>query len=133
MRAALALLGAARPGARGRRIAVLGDMLELGPGGAAMHAELAGALGDNRVDLIFAAGPLTRALFDAAPAPMRAAWAERSRDIFGVLANALRGGDVVMVKGSNGSRMGPVAAALRERFSSAEGRQRETRDADLAG
>jgi len=120
MRAALALLGAARPGARGRRIAVIGDMLELGPRGAEMHVALAEALGENRVDLLFGAGPLTRALFDAAPAPMRAAWAERSRDILGELANGLRGGDVVMVKGSNGSRMGPVVAGLRERFSSAE-------------
>ena len=123
MRAALALLGAARPGAEGRRIAVIGDMLELGPSGAEMHAALAGVLSENRVDLLFGAGPLTRALFDAAPAPMRAAWAERSQDIQGELTNALRGGDVVMVKGSNGSRMGPVVAALREHFSSAKARQ----------
>jgi len=123
MRAALALLGAARPGAEGRRIAVIGDMLELGAGGAEMHAALAGVLRENRVDLVFGAGPLTRALFDAAPASMRAAWAERSRDIQGELTNALRGGDVVMVKGSNGSRMGPVVAGLREHFSSAKARQ----------
>jgi UDP-N-acetylmuramoyl-tripeptide--D-alanyl-D-alanine ligase len=123
MRAALALLGAARPGAQGRRIAVIGDMLELGPGGARMHAELADALGENRVDLVFGAGPLTRALYDAAPAPMRAAWAERSADILIPLADALRGGDVVMVKGSNGSRMEPVVAGLREHFSSARARQ----------
>ncbi len=123
MRAALALLGAARPGPEGRRIAVIGDMLELGPGGAEMHAALAGALSENHVDLVFAAGPLTRALFDAAPASMRAAWAERARDIQGELTNALRGGDVVMVKGSNGSRMGPVVAGLREHFSSAKARQ----------
>jgi UDP-N-acetylmuramoyl-tripeptide--D-alanyl-D-alanine ligase len=123
MRAALALLGAARPGDGGRRIAVIGDMLELGPDGARMHAALADALGENRVDLVFAAGPLTRALYDAAPAPMRAAWAERSRDILGPLADALRGGDVVMVKGSHGSRMEPVVAALREHFSSAKARR----------
>jgi UDP-N-acetylmuramoyl-tripeptide--D-alanyl-D-alanine ligase len=123
MRAALALLGATRPGAGGRRIAVIGDMLELGPGGAEMHAALADALSEHRVDLVFGAGPLTRALFDAAPAPMRAVWAERSGDILGPLANALRGGDVVMVKGSNGSRMEPVVAGLREHFLSAEARQ----------
>jgi UDP-N-acetylmuramoyl-tripeptide--D-alanyl-D-alanine ligase len=88
-----------------------------------MHAALADALSEHRVDLVFGAGPLTRALFDAAPAPMRAVWAERSGDILGPLANALRGGDVVMVKGSNGSRMEPVVAGLREHFSSAEARQ----------
>jgi UDP-N-acetylmuramoyl-tripeptide--D-alanyl-D-alanine ligase len=123
MRAALALLGAARPGAQGRRIAVIGDMLELGPSGAAMHAALAEVLRDNRVDLLFGAGPLTRALFDAAPATMRAAWGKSARDIQGELASALRGGDIVMIKGSNGSRMGPVVTALREHFSSAKARQ----------
>ena len=123
MRAALALLGAARPGAGGRRIAAIGDMLELGPAGAQMHAALAEALSENRVDLLFAAGPLSRALFDAAPPPMRAAWGERSRDIEDALADALRGGDVLMVKGSNGSRMGPVVAGLRGRFSSASARR----------
>jgi len=123
MRAGRGLLGAARPGAGGRRIAVIGDMLELGSEGAAMHAALAEALRANRVDLLFGAGPLTRALYDAAPAALRAFWAERSRDIQDELANALRGGDVVMIKGSNGSRMGPLVAALRERFSTASARQ----------
>jgi len=127
MRAALALLGAVEPAPAGRRIAVIGDMLELGPDGANMHAALAPELGRNRVDLLFGAGPLTRALYDAAPPAMRAAWAERSGDILPRLADALRGGDVVMVKGSNGSRMGPVVAALRERFSSAERDVRKSR------
>jgi UDP-N-acetylmuramoyl-tripeptide--D-alanyl-D-alanine ligase len=123
MRAALALLGAARPAASGRRIAVIGDMLELGANGAEMHAALASTLSENQVDLLFGAGPLTRALYEAAPAAMRAAWADRSRDIQDELTKTLRGGDVVMIKGSNGSRMGPVVAALRERFSPAQARQ----------
>jgi UDP-N-acetylmuramoyl-tripeptide--D-alanyl-D-alanine ligase len=123
MRAALALLGAVEPAAAGRRIAVIGDMLELGPDSADMHAALASELARNRIDLLFGAGPLTRALYDAAPAAIRAAWAERSSDILPQLADALRGGDVVMVKGSNGSRMGPVVAGLRERFSSAQTRR----------
>ncbi len=116
MRAALKLLGAAKPGPNGRRIAVIGDMLELGCDGAAMHAELAADLSANKVDLLFGTGPLTRALFDAAPASMRAAWAERSSELAAALAGALRAGDVAMVKGSNGSRMGPLVAALREHF-----------------
>ena len=120
MRAALALLGAVEPAGAGRRIAVIGDMLELGPDGAAMHAALAPELARNGVDLLFGAGPLTRALYEAAPPAMRAAWAERANDILPRLADALRGGDVVMVKGSNGSRMGPLVAGLRERFASAE-------------
>jgi len=121
MRAALALLAAAKPGPKGRRIAVIGDMLELGPRAAAMHAELAADLSANKVDLLFGAGPLTRALFDAAPAPMRAAWTERSSDLTDEVARALRAGDIAMVKGSNGSRMGPLVAALRDRFAQRPG------------
>ena len=116
MRAALALLGAARPGPNGRRIAIIGDMLELGPQGAQMHAALAPDLVANGVDLLFGAGPLTRALYDASPERMRAAWAERSTDLAPKLIAALRGGDVAMVKGSNGSRMAPLVAGLREHF-----------------
>ena len=114
MRAALALLGAAKPGPGGRRIAVIGDMLELGPQGAELHAALAPELAANDVDLLFGAGPLTRALYDAAPANLRAAHAERADALREQLMTAIRAGDVVMIKGSNGSRMGPLAAALRE-------------------
>ena len=121
MRAALALLAAAKPGPKGRRIAVIGDMLELGPKAAAMHAELAADLRANKVDLLFGAGPLTRALFDAAPTSMRAAWTERSSELTDEVARTLRGGDIAMVKGSNGSRMGPLVAALRDRFAGAGG------------
>ena len=121
MRAALALLAATKPGPKGRRIAVIGDMLELGPKAAAMHAELAPDLSANNVDLLFGAGPLTRALFEAAPASMRAAWTERSSDLTDEVARTLRGGDIAMVKGSNGSRMGPLVAALRDRFAHGPG------------
>jgi UDP-N-acetylmuramoyl-tripeptide--D-alanyl-D-alanine ligase len=117
MRAALALLGATRPGVGGRRIAVLGDMLELGAGGAQAHADLAGELTRQQVDLLFCAGPLMRALFEACPEALRGAWAARSSDIEQFVFDCARGGDVLMVKGSNGSAMGPVVAALRSRFS----------------
>jgi UDP-N-acetylmuramoyl-tripeptide--D-alanyl-D-alanine ligase len=116
MRAALDLLGATNPGAGGRRIAALGDMLELGPDGASMHVALAEDLKRNRVDLLFCAGPLMRALFEAAPASMRGAWRGKSADIQAPLLETLRAGDVIMVKGSNGSRMGPVVSALKSNF-----------------
>ena len=86
-----------------------------------MHAELAADLSESRVDLLFGAGPLTRALYDAAPASMRAAWSERSNELTDEVARALRGGDIAMIKGSNGSRMGPLVAALRDRFASGAG------------
>jgi UDP-N-acetylmuramoyl-tripeptide--D-alanyl-D-alanine ligase len=117
MRAALDLLGATPPGAGGRRIAALGDMLELGAEGGAMHVALAEDLVRNRVDLVFCAGPLMQGLFEAAPVAMRGAAGAKSIDIQRALFDEIRAGDVVMVKGSNGSRMGPVVAALKSNFS----------------
>jgi UDP-N-acetylmuramoyl-tripeptide--D-alanyl-D-alanine ligase len=117
MRAALALLGATIPGAGGRRIAVLGDMLELGAEAKRLHAALASDLAGASVDLLFCAGPLMRGLFEAAPEAMRGSWAERSADLRQSVFDAARGGDVMMVKGSNGSAMGPLVAALRAHFS----------------
>ena len=119
MRAALALLAEAKPGPKGRRIAIIGDMLELGSNADAMHAELAPDLSANNVDLLFGAGPLTRALFDAAPAPMRAHWARQSHELTSEVVRELRGGDIAMIKGSNGSRMGRLVAALRDHFAGA--------------
>src|SRR5581483_6129598 len=80
MRAALDLLGATAPERGGRRVAALGDMLELGPEGPAMHAALAEDLSRNRVDLLFCAGPLMRGLYEAAPAAMRGVWAAKAAD-----------------------------------------------------
>ncbi len=116
MRAALGLLGAAQPGPDGRRIAVIGDMLELGPNGANLHAELAADISANQVDLMFGAGPLTRSLFDAVDADKRAKWTNTSADIRDALLSEVRAGDVVMVKGSNGSRMGPLVKALKDAY-----------------
>jgi UDP-N-acetylmuramoyl-tripeptide--D-alanyl-D-alanine ligase len=118
MRAALALLGATSPGTGGRRIAVLGDMLELGAEAKRLHAALANDLTGNNVDLLFCAGPLMRSLYEASPPGMRGWWAERSADLRQSVFDAARGGDVMMVKGSNGSAMGPIVAALRAHFAS---------------
>ena len=117
MRAALALLGASAPASGGRRIAVIGDMLELGAEGPAMHEALAQDLAAQNIDLLFGAGPLTRSLYDAAPARLRGHWAANAGELQVALIGALRAGDIVMIKGSNGSRMGPVVAALKAHFS----------------
>ena len=116
MRAALTLLGAAKPGPGGRRVAILGDMLELGAEGANLHADLAPSLEKNRVDLLIGAGPLTKALIERAPNSTRTLWGATSADIAAAALEEMRPGDVVMVKGSNGSRMGPIVAALRGRY-----------------
>ncbi|HEX7777368.1 MAG TPA: UDP-N-acetylmuramoylalanyl-D-glutamyl-2,6-diaminopimelate--D-alanyl-D-alanine ligase [Parvibaculum sp.] len=112
MRAAIEALGRAEPGHRARRIAVLGDMLELGPNAAALHRELAAPLAQAEVDLVFACGPHMRELFNALPADRQGFYAETSDGLMTPLTEAIHDGDVVMVKGSNGSRMKPVVAAL---------------------
>ncbi len=116
MRAALALLGQMSMGLRGRRIAVLGDMLELGPAAPHMHRDLIEAITANHIDLVFAAGPLMRNLWEELPFDCRGVHAETAADLEEALAAAIRSGDAVVVKGSNGSRMGPLVAALKRRF-----------------
>ncbi|VFU08710.1 UDP-N-acetylmuramoyl-tripeptide--D-alanyl-D-alanine ligase [Methylocella tundrae] len=114
MRAAFELAGALPLPSPGRRIAVLGDMLELGVKGAAMHAELADDLRANHIDLVFAAGPLMKSLYDALPVSMQGAWRESASLLEPEVAAAVRAGDIVVVKGSNGSRMSVIVGALKQ-------------------
>jgi UDP-N-acetylmuramoyl-tripeptide--D-alanyl-D-alanine ligase len=116
MRAALALLGQAETGARGRRIAVLGDMLELGADGARLHAELAGAVTQANVDSVYCSGPLMRALWEALPSAVRGGYAETAAALEASVVAAVHAGDAVMVKGSLGSKMGPIVKALQKHF-----------------
>jgi len=116
MRAALALLGQAPLGAVGRRVAVLGDMLELGDKAAAMHRDLAGPVVANRIDLVFCSGPAMHSLWQALPPERRGGYAEDSQGLEPLVLGAVRGGDAIMVKGSNGSRMGPIVGALKRAF-----------------
>jgi UDP-N-acetylmuramoyl-tripeptide--D-alanyl-D-alanine ligase len=94
-----------------RRIAVLGDMLELGEASAAQHAGLAPDVMAS-ADLLFACGPEMWRLFDAVPATMQGAHAATSTELAPLVAAALRPGDAVLVKGSLGSRMAKIVAAL---------------------
>jgi len=71
MAAAIALLGQAAVGNQGRRIAVLGDMLELGAQGSALHRGLAAPVQAAGVDLVFCSGPLMHALWEALPSSRR--------------------------------------------------------------
>jgi UDP-N-acetylmuramoyl-tripeptide--D-alanyl-D-alanine ligase len=117
--AALALVGGLKAG---RRIAVLGDMLELGPLGPALHAALAEDVLKNRIDLVFAAGPLMKSLFDALPEDRRGAWHETAAALEESVLAAVRPGDLVIVKGSNASRMSAIVVALKFRYSGETGR-----------
>jgi UDP-N-acetylmuramoyl-tripeptide--D-alanyl-D-alanine ligase len=119
MRAALALLGQVPMQRLGRRIAVLGDMLELGPQGSVLHAGLADAVRESAVDLVYCAGPLMKSLWDALPSERRGGYADTAAALEDEVLAAVRAGDAVMVKGSLGSRMGPVVKALRSRYAPA--------------
>jgi UDP-N-acetylmuramoyl-tripeptide--D-alanyl-D-alanine ligase len=116
MRAALALLGQAKVGARGRRIAVLGDMLELGPEGTALHRALAKPVVKSSVDLVYCCGPLMGSLWEALPPERRGGYAETSAELQSHVLSAIRPGDAVMVKGSLGSRMGTIVKACERNF-----------------
>lgn len=116
MRAAFDMLALTPAGAGGRRIAVLGDMLELGANAPAFHRDLAGPLEAAGIDLVFCSGPLMRILFDALPSERQGAWAETAADLAPLVSQAVAAGDVVLVKGSKGSRMTDVVSALVERY-----------------
>jgi UDP-N-acetylmuramoyl-tripeptide--D-alanyl-D-alanine ligase len=115
IRAALAVLGMTAPAPGGRRLVALGDMLELGTNGPAEHAGLAEALTAANVGQVFTAGPLMRHLHDALPAAIRGAHAADSAALAPLVASAAQVNDIVLVKGSAGSQMGAVVAALRAR------------------
>jgi UDP-N-acetylmuramoyl-tripeptide--D-alanyl-D-alanine ligase len=112
MRAAFAVLAAQRPTGNGRRIAVLGDMRELGAEGAALHRELAEPLASSGIDLVFACGPLMRNLFDALPAALRGTHADTAAELAPIVAHTLRAGDIVTIKGSLGTRMADIVKPL---------------------
>src|SRR5215207_2698888 len=116
MRAALANLGAVELGRGARRIVVLGDMKELGETGPRLHAELAEAVESNRIDLLFAAGPLMKNLVDALPKAKVAAHAETSAELVDAVCAAVGPGDAITVKGSLSMKMALVVKALKERY-----------------
>lgn len=118
MRAALENLAALAPGEsdngrRGRRLAFLGDMLELGKDERDYHAALAKIEAMSEIDLVFVCGPRMRALHDALPSHRRGGWWGCAKDLAQRAPATVRSGDIAMVKGSNGARIGTVAEALR--------------------
>jgi len=110
MRAALTTLGV--HAASGRRIAVLTDMLEISDS-PALHAALAEPIAAAGVAAAFLAGPDMKALHDALPAQSRGGWRARAEDLAPVVVEALRPGDVVMIKGSKGSKASIIVDAIK--------------------
>ena len=110
MQAALKTLGARK--VAGRRVIALTDMLELGEDSPRFHAELAEPIGHANVDMVFLAGVHMKSLWEALPPTRRGGYAEVTEKLTASLAGAVQPGDVVMVKGSNGSKAGVLAQAL---------------------
>jgi UDP-N-acetylmuramoyl-tripeptide--D-alanyl-D-alanine ligase len=118
MRAALAVLAITEPGAGARRVAVLGDMLELGDATERLHAELAEPLATAKVDRVFLVGAAMAALHEALPAANRGGLWQTAEEAIPALLQFLEPGDVVTVKGSRGVRVNCIV----ERLSAASAR-----------
>lgn len=97
-----------------RTVVVLGDMLELGEASRELHVGLVPALINNQMDLVFAAGTFMQSLFDALPEAMRGEYRKTSQELAPVVVKALQARDLVLVKGSRGSRMDAVVEAIEE-------------------
>ncbi len=112
MRAGFLSLGNRPVAPGGRRIVVLTDMLELGDQARPLHEGLAEAIEAAAIDVVHTAGPQMRWLHDAVAPERRGLWAESAAELAPELTETVRPGDVVMVKGSNGSKASILAAAL---------------------
>jgi UDP-N-acetylmuramoyl-tripeptide--D-alanyl-D-alanine ligase len=113
VRAALNLLGTLPTVFGGRRIAVLGDMRELGNAAPELHRGLAPDLSAAKVELAFLVGPHMKGLYDLLPDPMKGAYRATSDEMVQPLIAALKAGDTVLIKGSLGTRMAPLVEAVR--------------------
>ncbi|MCP3970597.1 MAG: UDP-N-acetylmuramoyl-tripeptide--D-alanyl-D-alanine ligase [Rhodobacteraceae bacterium] len=120
MASSLEVLAASRPVDNvgriraGRRIAILGDMLELGRDERSLHAGLADVAPMQTVAQVHCVGPRMRALHDALPEDRRGAWTETAAEMAAQVHHRLDAGDVLLVKGSLGSRVGLVVDAIRK-------------------
>jgi len=114
MAAALAVLASVAPEGQGRRIAVLGDMKELGPEAEALHAALADLPAMAAIDTVHCIGPLMGALHAALPAAKRGLHCETSAELAAQIADLVRPGDIVLAKGSLSMALAKVVDGLRE-------------------
>lgn len=113
MRAAFHLLGSMKPMTGGRRIAILGDMRELGSQSANLHQALAPDLIAAGIEQVYLVGPFMQGLEARLPAQMLAGHVDQSAELADKIGGALHANDIVLVKGSLGTNMAPIVAAIR--------------------
>jgi UDP-N-acetylmuramoyl-tripeptide--D-alanyl-D-alanine ligase len=112
--AALDVLAAARPAPGGRRVAVLGDMLELGPDEDRLHAGVAAHPALDGIATVHCVGPRVRHLWEALPEGRRGVFANTAVEMRESLADLARPGDVILVKGSKGSKVSLIVEAFKD-------------------
>ncbi len=116
MRAAISVLASSQPPYDGRRIAVLGDMLEMGEFSPSVHADLAGPLLAAGIEHVWLAGPEMVALRDALPETVSVVYLETTAEMANFVTTEVRAGDVVMVKSSLGIGFGKIVSALLDKY-----------------
>ena len=121
VRAALAAFASTPRADFARRVVVLGDMRELGARSAELHADLVNPVIASGADTVLACGPYMAELYNRLPARLRGGYAATSEELRESVTKAVQPGDVIMIKGSLGSRMGPLVAALKEHLARLEG------------
>ena len=97
-----------------RRIAVLGDMLELGLSEVQEHVNISKFARLDKIDKIYCVGPRMRKLFDVLPSSKRGFWTETAEEMQHVLVNKLENGDIVMIKGSFSMGMNIIVNKLKD-------------------
>jgi UDP-N-acetylmuramoyl-tripeptide--D-alanyl-D-alanine ligase len=112
MKAALETLGASEPLSGGRRIAVIGDMRELGVESEVLHGNLADVLRTSNPDIVFCCGPHMKALWSKVNSVYPGAWKETSSQLVDLLVQEVEENDIIMIKGSLGTNMAPLVSAL---------------------
>ena len=127
MTAALDVLIAAQPQdgvgrvGKGRRIAILGDMLELGPTEIALHRAIADHPGLASINTIHCVGPRMKSLWQALPRNQRGEYTETAIELAAKPRALLDAGDILLVKGSKGIKVSLIVDALRKLGQSAPG------------
>ncbi len=113
MAAAIDVLSSVGYDTRGRLVAVLGDMLELGKNEVEYHKSLADLIAENKVDVVLTSGGLMKNLHSSLPQDVDKRHVEKPDELLGVINEVIKRGDVILLKGSHGSNLWQVAESLK--------------------